>query len=238
MDFHSHILPGIDDGSTSLEETIAMLRLEAKQGIDAVIATPHFYPDRDKPEAFLKNRARAMAELRRELMVQPGLPKVLVGAEVHYFRGISECSFLSWLTIGKSGCVMVEMPPAPWPESFYRELEQIHEKQGLIPIIAHVDRYIRPLRTHSIPERLAQLPVYVQANGSFFLEKRTSALAMKLLKDGKIHVLGSDCHNLTSRKPNLGQVYPLIREKLGREALVEIRKMEREILIPAHRRME
>lgn len=235
MDFHSHILPGIDDGSRSLEETVEMLRLEARQGIDAVVATPHFYPDRDKPEAFLKKRARAAAELRWELMVQPGLPKVLVGAEVHYFRGISDCGFLSWLAIGNSGCVMVEMPPAPWPEGYYRELEQIYEKQGLIPIIAHIDRYLRPLRTYGIPERLAELPVYVQANGEFFLDKRTSSMAMKMLKAGQIHVLGSDCHNLTDRRPNLGQARQRIQEKLGREALVRIRKMEREILVPAAR---
>ena len=238
MDFHSHILSGIDDGSTCLEESVALLRMEAKQGIDAVIATPHFYPDRHKPEAFLKKRAQAASELRRELPVQPGLPKVLVGAEVHYFRGISDCSFLNWLAIGKSGCVMVEMPPAPWPESYFRELEQIYEKQGLVPIIAHIDRYLRPLRTYGIPERLAQLPVYVQANADFFLDKRTEKLALKLLKAGHIHVLGSDCHNLTDRKPNLGQVYPLIREKLGDQALIEIRKKEREILLPAYRRME
>ena len=238
MDFHSHILPGIDDGSTSLEESIALLRLEARQGIDAVVATPHFYPDRDKPDRFLKQRAQAVSELRRELIVQPGLPKVLVGAEVHYFRGISDCSFLPWLAIGKSGCVMVEMPPAPWPESYYRELEQIYEKQGLVPIIAHVDRYLRPLRTLGIPERLAKMPVYVQANGEFFLDKKTASMAMKMLSAGQIHVLGSDCHNLTTRKPNLGQVHQKIREKLGQEALIEIRKKEREILLPAYRRME
>ena len=164
--------------------------------------------------------------------------KILVGAEVHYFRGISDSAFLPWLAIGKSGCVMVEMPPAPWPEHCFRELEQIYEKQGLIPIIAHIDRYIRPLRTHGIPERLAKMPVYVQANADFFLDKRTASFALKLLKNGHIHVLGSDCHNLTTRKPNLGQVYPLIREKLGEAALIEIRKKEREILLPAYRRME
>ncbi len=239
MDFHSHILPGIDDGSTSLEESVAMLQMEAKQGIDYVVATPHFYPDRDKPEAFLKRRNRAAYELHKELLVQPSLPRVLVGAEVHYFRGISESDFLPWLTIGKSNCVMVEMPPAPWPEEYYRELEGIRSKQGLIPILAHIDRYIRPLRTYGIPERLAQMDVYVQANGEFFLDKRTASLAMKMLSAGQIHVLGSDCHNLTSRKPNLGQVNQCIEQKLGREALVRIRKTEREILRSSpHRRTE
>lgn len=239
MDLHSHILPGIDDGSASLEETLEMLRMEAKQGIDLVVATPHFYPDRDKPEKFLRERTRAAYALHKELLVQPSLPKVLVGAEVYYFRGISESAFLPQLTIGKSNCLLVEMPPAPWPEECYRELAAIREKQGLIPIVAHIDRYIRPLRTYGIPERLAQLPVYVQANAEFFLEKRTASMALKLLKAGQIHFLGSDCHNTTTRKPNLGPAEQYIREKLGPGPLMQIRKTEREILLSsAHRRTE
>ena len=231
MDFHSHILPGIDDGSRSVEESVALLRLEARQGVDAVVATPHFYPDRHRPEDFLKKRAWAEYTLRKEMIVQPGLPKVLVGAEVHFFRGISDSAFLPWLTLGKSKCVLVEMPPAPWPESFYQELEQIRIKQGLTPVIAHIDRYIRPLRTYGIPERLAKMPVYVQANAEFFLDKRTAPMAMKMLKAGQIHVLGSDCHDLESRKPNLGLALEAISQKLGKDALIQIRKMEREILM-------
>ena len=57
IDFHSHILPGIDDGSASVEQSIAMLRMEAEQGIDHVVATPHFYPQYDTPEHFLRKRA-------------------------------------------------------------------------------------------------------------------------------------------------------------------------------------
>ena len=57
IDFHSHILPGIDDGSRSLEESLEMLSLEAQCGIRHVVATPHFYPGHDHPSRFLARRA-------------------------------------------------------------------------------------------------------------------------------------------------------------------------------------
>ena len=91
----------------------------------------------------------------------------------------------------------------------YRELQDIHYKQGLVPIVAHVDRYIRPFKTYDIPRRLADMPVLVQANASFFQNRMTRSMAMRMLQQGQIHLLGSDCHNLTSRAPNLDQAVRL-----------------------------
>ena len=84
-DFHSHILPGIDDGSRCVEESIAMLRMEAEQGITQVIATPHFYPSHHRPEDFLAKRREAEEGLQEARSGQDGLPRVLVGAEVYFF---------------------------------------------------------------------------------------------------------------------------------------------------------
>lgn len=223
-DFHSHILPGIDDGSPDLEHSLQMLSLSADQGIRRMVATPHFYPSYSTPETFLEARNRALRQLQGA--VNPGLPEIIPGAEVYFFRGISDCEFLPDLAIGDSRCIMIEMPPAPWPGEFYRELEAIPAKQGLTPIIAHIDRYIRPFKTFSIPERLEELPVLVQANAEFF---RTN-LAMRLLKRGRIHLLGSDCHNLTDRKPNLADAIKRIQTKLGPDALKNIEELEAEIL--------
>ena len=88
IDFHSHILPGVDDGSVSLEQSIAMLQEEAKQGIHCVIATPHFYPEQEDVDTFLQRRDAAEAALRKEMEKYTDLPKLLVGAEVFYFSGI------------------------------------------------------------------------------------------------------------------------------------------------------
>ena len=66
-DLHSHILPGIDDGSRSLEESLVMLSMEADQGVGVVAATPHFDPRRDSPEAFLDRRNAAAQALTRAM---------------------------------------------------------------------------------------------------------------------------------------------------------------------------
>jgi protein-tyrosine phosphatase len=229
-DFHSHILPGIDDGSRSTAESLRLLRMEAEQGIGRVVATPHFYANHDDPERFLARRAASEARLREAMADQTGLPQVITGAEVHFFHGMSDSAILTQLTIGQKGCILIEMPPAPWTPQMYRELEWIYAKQDLIPVIAHVDRYIRPLRTYGIDRRLEELPVRVQANASFFLHAGTAAFAMKLLRQDRIQLLGSDCHNLTDRAPNLEGALQRIKRKLGAEALERIRENERQLL--------
>ena len=225
-DFHSHILPGIDDGSASVEESIAMLRLEREQGITRVVATPHFYPRHDDPERFLERRSRGEALLREAMSREQDLPELLVGAEVHFFSGMSDSDILPRLTIQGTKALLVEMPAPPWTASMYRELEQIWLRWGITPIIAHVDRYIRPLRTYGIPKKLAEMPVMVQANASFFHRE----MAIEMLKKGQIQLLGSDCHNLTSRRPNLGDAVEKIRRRLGEQTLEQIRAAEERLL--------
>lgn len=225
-DFHSHVLPCMDDGSTSIEMSIAMLQAAAEQGITHVIATPHFYAHRNTPERFLERRNQAEKILREEMQKYSGLPKLSVGAEVLFFKGISECDALKLLTISEKNCILLEMAECPWGDYAFREIEQIREKQGLLPIIAHVDRYVGPWQDHGIPARLEKLPVMVQANAEFFLRRFTAPMAMRMLKRGQIHVLGSDCHNLTSRRQNLGEALQRIQKKLGQDAIDYIRTCE------------
>ncbi len=230
VDFHSHILPGVDDGSASLNESIAMLRLEAEQGIRHVVATPHFYANHDSPERFLKRRKEAENRLREEMANHPGLPEISTAAEVYFFSGISDSDVLLELTIAQKGCILIEMPQSTWTDSMYRELEGIYVKQGIMPVIAHIDRYISPFRTFGIPERLADLPVFVQANADFFLHRMTRPMALRMLRDDRIHLLGSDCHNLHSRKPNLGDAVRIIEKRLGQATIARVNRYESDVL--------
>jgi len=225
-DFHSHILPGIDDGSISVEMSLEMLKMAAEQGIQEVVATPHFYAQRDYPQQFLQRRNEAESRLRSAMQQYPDLPKLSIGAEVHFFPGMGHSDLLTALTIGSKKCMLIEMPDVLWTEQNYRELEEIHSNFGIIPVIAHVDRYVSPFRSHGIPERLAELPVLIQANASFFLKPWTRAMAMKMLRRDQIHLLGSDCHNLTSRAPNLGPALVQIRKCLGDDALSRIQQYQ------------
>lgn len=227
VDFHSHILPRIDDGSRSVEESISMLRLAAEQGIREVVLTPHFYPQHTTPERFLEKRARALRLLREHMVPEQNLPAIRCGAEVYFYSQMSHSDALEQLVIEGTDCVLVEMPMTQWTDRMYRELVQIRENLGLTPIIAHVDRYLGRFRDHGIPRRLAELPVLVQANASFFLR---GSRGMNMLRDRQIHLLGSDCHNLTDRKPELGPAVERIIRKLGADTIAWINRNEWEIL--------
>lgn len=196
-----------------------MLRLSAEQGVRHMVATPHFYPRYDSPEAFLRKREEAERILREAMAERPDLPEISIGAEVYFFSGISDSELIKALTIEGKRCILIEMPQSPWKENHYRELEGIYTKHGITPIVAHVDRYIRPFHTYGIPERLEELPVLVQANASFFLQNATRGMALRMLKKGRIHLLGSDCHNMRSRRPNLDEAVGCIEQKLGKKAV-------------------
>lgn len=230
IDFHSHVLPGIDDGSASVEESIRLLQISTQQGITHVMATPHFYAHSDTPEQFLKRRKEAEQLLREAMEKEAGLPKLTVGAEVRYFRGISQSEAIFELTYEGTKAFLVEMPESHWTDAMYRELEDIWTNYRIMPVIAHLDRYVAPFRAHGIPQRLSELPVLVQANASFFLRKSTSHMAMRLLKNGQIHLLGSDCHNTEMRRPNLGPALEQIEKRLGLDAIEWIHDHENIVL--------
>ncbi len=221
IDFHSHILPKTDDGSSSSNESIEMLSITGQQGIKCIVATPHFYASEESPSDFL---VRRNSSYKRLLTKTDGvsLPKIIPGAEVGYFEGMSDCEQLRSLMISGTPLVMVEMPVCKWSDRMLHELSAIYEKQGIIPLIAHVDRYIKLLHDKKIIDKLSGLPVLIQANASFFIDKKTSRLALSLLSKEKIHLLGSDCHNTTSRQPNLGYASEIIGDKLGNEAVKKI----------------
>lgn len=226
-DFHSHILPRIDDGSSSVEESIAMLRMSKQQGIGEVILTPHFYPQHSDPVHFLEKRSRAFRKLTEAMDGAEELPALRLGAEVYFYPHMSHSDDLRKLRIEGTECILIEMPMGPWTDRMYRELEGIYMNLGLTPIVAHVDRYLGRFRDHGIPERLADLPVLVQANASFFLR---GGKGVSMLRKQQIHVLGSDCHNTADRAPNLGEAVRRIERKLGTEALEWIRANEQMIL--------
>ena len=207
-----------------------MLKMEAEQGIQHVIATPHFYPKHDSPEHFLERRHRAEAKLLEVLEENPGLPKVSFGAEVYYFRGISNSKAILELTIHNKSSILIEMPQIEWTESMYHDLEMIYTNFGLTPIVAHIDRYIRPFHARRVLRRLADLPVLVQANAEFFLNKATAGMALRMLKNDQIQFLGSDCHNMTDRKPNLGDAIELIQERADRHVLDRVGQYQQSIL--------
>ncbi len=226
IDFHSHILPKTDDGSSSINESIEMLTLTKTQGIDRIVATPHFYASDESPSEFLQRRNYNYQKLTFSVK-ELSLPEIIPGAEVGFFEGMSDCRELKELMIDGTPLLMVEMPVCRWSDRMLYELNAIYEKQGIIPLIAHIDRYIKLLHDKKIINKLSGLPILIQMNSSFFTNKKTARLALSLLSKEKVHLLGSDCHNTVSRPQNLGDAYAVIREKLGTDPLSKIAANEK-----------
>ena len=225
IDFHTHILPGIDDGSRNIEMTKEMLLMEKSMGTDLIIATPHFYAHRTRVDEFLKKRDRSYAEVKALLESDPDLPKVRVGAEVYYFNGMGRAEHIKELTIEGTDMILLELPFRPWDRQVIDDIWEIKTRQHLTVILAHVERYKELQKDRKLYEEALDAADIIQLNaGSFdggFMKKR---LMMNLLKSGRKVIIGSDCHNTTSRKPNLNMGYDIITKKLGSGRSSEIQE--------------
>ena len=140
VDFHSHILPRIDDGSRSTEMTAEMLSNAAVQGIDIMVATPHFYADSTTIDRFLRHRERAY--LATQPIAEAKKIQVICGAEVAFFPGMSRADDIEQLCIGDTSLMMVEMPFRAWTDRDLREMELMLNR-GIQPVIAHLERFYR-----------------------------------------------------------------------------------------------
>lgn len=215
IDLHSHILPKMDDGSKSLQETMQMLRSSAQQGVTLMAATPHFYADREDPERFLRRRAQSFAQLEQE-----ELPvELLLGAEVAYFPGMGRCEALQQLCIGQSKLILIEMPFSNWTDRMIDEILQLQAGFGLSPVLAHVERYYDAASLLKYKDLLLGEEVLFQSNAESFLPFFGGKRMMTMLKKQQIHFLGTDCHGMTKRPPNMGEAAKKIQKSLGSHTL-------------------
>ncbi len=231
IDFHSHILPRIDDGSKSREMSLQMLEESINYGVDIMVATPHFYITHDTAESFCKKREDSYKALK-EKIDESGkkLPDIVLGAEVYYFRGISRYDGLDSLKIADTKYILLEMPFERWSEKTLREVSDITEETGLIPVIAHIDRYIDFQKGTDNIDRLVSMDIPIQMNAEYVNGFFTRSKALKLIKDGVVTLLGSDCHNMDSRRPNLGQALGIITKKCGEDAVDAITSESKRLL--------
>lgn len=211
FDFHSHVLPEIDDGSAGLEESIALLKLSKDQGIKAVVATPHFSAETDDPESFLEKRDRSIKTLL-SAYDKSNFPEIFIGAEVAYYPGISFSKEVEILRILGTKLILIEMPFHRWTKNMIDEIIQMEQRLDLIPVIAHIERY-GAVRRKDILHTLISQGVLIQVNASFFIDKKTRKKALKMLSKGEIHFIGSDMHNLKNRPQNIKEAADIIIEK-------------------------
>lgn len=214
IDWHSHVLPALDDGSKDVAESVSMLKALASQGVSTVIATPHFYANDESVDSFIERREKSYMALKKSL--PEGAIDVLLGAEVRYYQGISRLEDLKRLRIEGSKLLLLEMPMSAWTEYMVRELVELSGKGGFKVILAHVERYMN-LQSADVWDRISESGILKQVNATFFTSFLSKRKALSLLKHGEIHFVGTDCHNMTTRSPQICKAFENIEKKLGGE---------------------
>ncbi len=201
IDFHSHILPGIDDGSKSPLMSMQMIEKLISQGVELIFATSHFRSHKDNVADFCRRRERSFKMLKT-VLDSDTLDRIHLGAEVALERNISEIEDLYMLAYENTNCILLELPYRPYASWMTEEITNISFEHGLIPVIAHVDRYAEMFSMDDYNEIFSIDKAIFQVNNEGFLQRKSKALIKSMISDDIPFVLGSDSHNTENRAPN------------------------------------
>ena len=232
LDIHSHILPEMDDGAASVKEAIYMLKEAAEQGIAAMIATPHFSgryqnkcPERIR-ELCREIEEQTEKELGYRMQILPGQESFYTGDMFSLLdRG-------ELLTMADSRYVLVECLPGTSYADIFRMVRKIVMEQ-YYPILAHIERY-KELRDINKIEELEEQGAYIQMNyhsvgGRWYSEQ--TRWCRKLLKEEKVHFMGTDMHNMKNRKPDIRAALSWMQSHLANTYIRKILKKNAEKIL-------
>lgn len=218
-DMHCHILPGVDDGARNEGSTERMLNIAYQEGIDYIVATPHFEYGREK-ETF-EDLKRKYWEVREQWKAMGPEKELFLGNEVFYSEGVVE-SLDSRIALTMNGTkyVLVEFGVDVGPEYVKRAIQKLRYA-GYRPVIAHVERYSK-LKRVKLLQDLIDMGAYLQVNaktlcGEYgFIEKQRMLRIMKL---GLIHFVATDAHDSKARRPKLKECIEFLQKELGKETV-------------------
>jgi len=228
-DLHTHILPNMDDGAQSIDESIGMLRMELEQGVNCVALTPHFYADRESIEDFLRRREAAWENLCEAVSTEPNLPRLILGAEAAFTPAMMSIKHPEQLCYTDTRYILLEMPFAPWTDHILNELLNFVNKTGLTPVFAHIDRYLAS-QTRTEIQKLLEMGFPIQVGADYLTKPLLRRRVLSLFQSGQTHILVSDCHNLEDRKPNMKQGFDILHRHLGEGRTAEIMEFSDRLL--------
>ena len=220
IDIHSHILPGIDDGSDCMETSIEMLALAEESGVEAIIATPHFDPD----AGFENYASRGLMKLRsslEEAAEAEGIGvSIRLGMEIMASENIPELleEGRVWTLCGTK-YFLIEFLFDEDPARCFEILSRCRKK-GFRPVIAHPERYRFVRRDPQIAYEWCIRGYGLQLNkgsilGSFGPE--IMKCSERLIRHGLAAFAASDAHSAVQRTPHMTRLRAHLETEFGRE---------------------
>lgn len=232
IDLHCHILPGIDDGAKTMDDSIAMAHVAVAEGITHILATPHYKNNRwtNERAVVLEGVAAVQKELDNRnipLTLFPGQEVRIVGElmddiEKNKIQFIDETNQY----------LMIEFPTATVPaftDSLFFELQ----KSGVTPIIVHPERNHAILNDSTILADLVEKGALAQLTagsytGSF--GKKIQKFSKQLIEANLVHFIASDAHNTTTRTFYMKEAYKKLEKEFGKEKVAEYKQATKDIV--------
>ena len=219
-DLHCHILPGIDDGAADLAAATALLKEQKEQGVTQIVFTPHFWSWQKTIHQFARDRYNAavlLAPVLDDLGIEWG-----AGAEVRMTDDLLKMDLKPLNFVG-TDYFLLEWPFTQFP-LFGREVVDRVWETGYTPIFAHIERYDYFWSNPSRLDEYIDEGVICQINPGILLKSDSRKYALKMIKDGYVHVLSSDAHSMEKRPPHLKAAYQIVEMNLGRRTAEKLKR--------------
>ena len=230
-DIHSHVIWGVDDGAETKEETFRMLREAVEDGIDRIICTPHVTPGvyEFPMERFLENFYEATEYIRKE-----GLPlQLFYGAELLWTemtpRLLRERQVA---TMAGTNHAMIEFSPTDTRDKIFDALQKV-ARAGIIPIIAHMERYPAIRDIEQVQEMKSRFRAMVQINARSLTRKMPffrRGFFDGIFKEGLVDFVATDTHAMPGRETCMRAGMTALKEKYGEVTEHRIREMPKILL--------
>lgn len=218
-DMHCHILPGVDDGSRTMEMSLQMLEMEYGQGVRNILLTPHCFAGRTQPQLLMEQYEALKEQAAKKF---PELTLYLGNELMYSDTVIEELTAGNAYTINDTAYTLVEF----YTDISWKALAGAMRRlgsEGYQPILAHMERYECLMRHEERVDELIDQGVLMQMNsGSVVggLFDRQAAECRRLIERGRIHLLGTDAHRIGWREPNLGDGIRALEKKIKNERLL------------------
>jgi len=222
IDFHTHILPEIDDGARNINMALSMLEFAYTREAETVILTPHVCASSDFAD-FLSVRNDRFKKLTSAIAsAHIQCPELMLGAEVLLDCSLAEKENVRSLCIEGTELLLLELPYTPWNSWYNHEIYNIMSKHEVVPVMAHIERYLRGPKDLKKLDALISFGVKFQVNASSFLSFNGRRIIRELAAEGLIHAFASDAHNMSLRSPDMSRAFKAFDRKFGEDFIDHI----------------
>lgn len=216
IDIHSHILPGVDDGAKTEEDSIEMAKVAVEEGVTKIVATPHH---KNRHFENYKDEIASNVKVLNALFEENGIPlEVVPGQEVRIYGEVLEDYRNGEIqSINDTDYVLIEFPYSSVPQ-FAEQLLYDMQVNGLRPIIVHPERNRELMENHDRLYELVMNGALTQITAASIIGrfgKKIAQFTHQIIEAQLTHFIASDAHNTTTRGFYLQDAYTFVKDKFG-----------------------